>query len=151
MTRRAGPPSPLQSGDLDTEIQRALSAWTAPPSASITLQYFGPIKSSDPNPAHEGDGNGTVLISFEDPNGEIDNPGLALGGGFATFSNGGVVGGQTFNRSRAVRVLSECGRPAGLIPTAPELQPCARARGWPHHRAGPHSRIIRRSCTPAVV
>ena len=41
---------------------------------------------------------GTVLISLEDPNDEITNPVLALGGGFATFNNGGVIGGQTFNK-----------------------------------------------------
>ena len=96
--RRAGPPSPLQSGDLDTEIQRALSAWTTPPTASITLQYFGSITVSDPNPRSPVSSTGTVLISLEDPNDEITNPVLALGGGFATFNNGGVIGGQTFNK-----------------------------------------------------
>jgi hypothetical protein len=96
--RRTTPPSPLQSGNIDTEIQKALSAWTAPTSASITLQYFGAIAVADPNPRTTVTGNGTVLISFEDPNNELTNPVLALGGGFATLSDGGVIGGQTFNR-----------------------------------------------------
>ena len=38
--RRTGPPSPLVAGDLDTEIRKALNAWTAPASASITLQVL---------------------------------------------------------------------------------------------------------------
>ena len=77
--RRTGPPSPLVAGDLDTEIQKALNAWTAPASASITLQYFGPISVSDSNPRTPVSASSTVLISFEDPNDEITEPGNRVG------------------------------------------------------------------------
>ena len=60
-------------------------------------------------------GNSTVLISFEDPNDEITNPVLALGGGFATFSNGGVVGGQTFNKFTSGYLIFQN---AGDLPTS---------------------------------
>ena len=88
-------PSPLLSGSVDTEIQTALAAWTNPTTASITLQLAGTTNQTDPYAAVSG--SGTAVISFEDPAGEINNPTLAIGGGWAS-SGGGVVNGMTFSR-----------------------------------------------------
>ena len=88
-------PSPLLSGNGVSELQLGLQAWTAPSTASITLQYVGMtnvVGSSSGLP------NGTGVITFEDPNGNIDNPTLAVGGGFAFTSGGGTVNGQAFGR-----------------------------------------------------
>ena len=87
-------PSPLFSGSGDTEIRKALSAWTNPPSASIILELTGTTNQADP---YFSLGDGTAVISFEDPKDELDNPTLAIGGGYA-ITGGGVVGGMTFDR-----------------------------------------------------
>ena len=75
--RNLANPSPLLSGNVDTEIQKALSAWTSPPSASITLQYAGTAGPSNSETPVPGSG-GSVLISFEDPDNAISNPVLAV-------------------------------------------------------------------------
>ena len=88
-------PSPLLSGDGVAELQLALQAWTAPSSASIILQYAG---STSVVGTGSGLPNGTGVLTFEDPNGTINNPTLAVGGGFAFTSGGGTVNGQAFGR-----------------------------------------------------
>ena len=85
------------------ELQMALSAWTAPATASITLQYAGTTNQADPKGPWNGiSSSGTGLVSFEDPNNEISGSVLAIGGGFAIFDSGGTVNGTVFNKySRA--------------------------------------------------
>ena len=113
---------------------------------------FGPISVSDPNPRTPVAGNSTVLISFEDPNNEITNPVLALGGGFATFSNGGVFGGQTFNRFTSGYLIFQN---AADLPTsfrqAPNFTRVVEHEVGHTIGLGRLYRYIRRSCTPAVV
>ncbi len=94
--RNASAPSPLVSGNIDTELGKALSAWTDPPGAAITLQYAGTTFQSDPYTAVSS--SGTMLITFEDPRDEISNPTLSIGGGMASLNDGGVVNGTSFNR-----------------------------------------------------
>jgi hypothetical protein len=102
--RNASQPSPLLSGNIDTEILKSLSAWTSPTSASITLQYAGTTVLADPYLPVSGNSDGTAVISFEDPNDELMNPTLAVGGGYAS-TGGGVVSGTTFNRFTRAYVI----------------------------------------------
>jgi hypothetical protein len=93
--RSSAAPSPLISGDGTAEIQSALSAWTAPPSASIVLQYGGTTAENDPGATTSG---GIGVIFFEDPHDELSGNVLAIGGGYATAGDGGTINGTTFNR-----------------------------------------------------
>lgn len=89
---------PVEIGDADAAIALALEAWTAPPTASITLTYGGRLSPGAGDPycgaAHAGAG----LVSFEDPTGEIPSGTLALGGGCADAFGGKVVNGTQFDR-----------------------------------------------------
>jgi hypothetical protein len=96
--RSTAAPSPLTSGDGTAEIQTALSAWTAPRSASIVLQYGGTTSESDPDAPSWPSLSGPVgVIFFEDPGNEISGSILALGGGYSS-GDGGTVNGTTFGR-----------------------------------------------------
>ena len=88
--------SPLTSGDAATELQKALSAWTAPPSASIILQYGGTTFQADADGPFTGLASAAGVITFEDPNNEISGSVLAIGGGWAGGS-GGTVNGTVFS------------------------------------------------------
>lgn len=88
-------PCPLLSGNCVPDTQLALSAWTAPASATITLQYVGTTNQAVAKGPWSGIGNGNGVITFEDPNNEISGSTLAIGGGFGT-SGGGTVNGMTF-------------------------------------------------------
>jgi hypothetical protein len=101
--RNTAKPSPLVSGNVDTEIARALSAWTTPASASVVLKLAGTTNQPDPLAAVST--TGTALISFEDPRDELSNPTLAIGGGFASLGDGGTVNGTTFNRYKSAYVI----------------------------------------------
>ena len=101
--RNTAAPSPLLSGDVDSEIQKALSAWTGPASASITLRYAGTTTLAQPREPITS--NGAAVISFEDPDDELSNPTLAIGGGFASLGDGGIVNGATFNRFTSAYVI----------------------------------------------
>ncbi len=96
--RSTAAPSPLLSGNGDAEVQTALSAWTAPTSASIVLNYAGQTAETNPDGPWPSLGSGVGVIFYEDPQDEISGSVLALGGGFATLGNGGTVNGMTFNR-----------------------------------------------------
>jgi hypothetical protein len=87
--------SPLTSSNIATELQTALSAWTAPPTASIVLQYGGSTFQSDPDGPFTGVASASGVITFEDPEDEISGSTLAIGGGWAG-GNGGTVNGTTF-------------------------------------------------------
>jgi Viral BACON domain len=85
--------SPLTSGNVDTEIGVALAAWTNPPSASLIFQAAGTTTfNSDP----EAGGYTGGLITFEDPNGDIDPPVLAFGGGGCSGCTTSTANGTTF-------------------------------------------------------
>lgn len=101
--RNTSAASPLTSGDIDTEIRKALAAWTDPPGASITLQYAGTTYQADPY-APVGS-SATALITFEDPRNEISNPTLSVGGGTASLGDGGIVNGTSFNRFTGAFVI----------------------------------------------
>jgi hypothetical protein len=88
-------PSPLLSGNGVAEMQTALSAWTAPASASITLQYGGMTTQGDADGPFNGLAAASGVVTFEDPNNEITFPTLAIGGGWAG-GFGGTVNGTTF-------------------------------------------------------
>jgi hypothetical protein len=83
--------SPLTSGNIDTEIAVALAAWTNPPSASLTLQFAGTTNQANPKSGFTGG-----VITFEDPNDEIDEPVLAVGGGGCTGCTSSTVNGTVF-------------------------------------------------------
>jgi hypothetical protein len=90
--------APPVSGNGVSEIQTALSAWTAPPSASITLQYAGTTSQSLPKGPWTGlPSSGIGVITFEDPQNELSGLTLAIAGGFVTAGAGGTVGGVTFD------------------------------------------------------
>ena len=98
-------PSPLMTGDGVLEFQRALSAWTAPASASLVLRYNGTTLQNAPNGSTgDADGpwngiasTGNGVITFEDPYGQMSGSTLALGGGYMT-NGGGTVNGTVFRR-----------------------------------------------------
>lgn len=90
-------PPPLLTGDAVSEIQTALSAWTAPPGASIILEYGGTTLQWDADGPWSGIPSNSGVISFEDPFNEISGSTLAIGGGWGA-SGGGVVNGTTFYR-----------------------------------------------------
>jgi hypothetical protein len=91
-------PVPLLSGDGVSEIQSALAAWTSPSSASIVLNYAGTTNQAVADGPWSGIPSNSGVISFEDPYNEISGSTLAIGGGYASFGNGGTVNGTTFNR-----------------------------------------------------
>jgi hypothetical protein len=93
----ASAPVPLMAGDGVAELQLALSAWTAPASASIVLEYAGMTNQPVAKGPWSGVGNGSGVVTFEDPNDEISGSTLAIGGGFGT-SGGGTVNGMSFFR-----------------------------------------------------
>ena len=97
-------PCPLLSGNCVPDTQLALSAWTAPASATITLQYVGTTNQAVAKGPWSGIGNGSGVITFEDPNNEISGSTLAIGGGFGT-SGGGTVNGMTFSKFTRAYVI----------------------------------------------
>ncbi len=101
--RNSSANSPLTSGNVDTEIGKALSAWTGRSGASLTLQYAGAIYQSDPYAPVSS--LGTTLITFEDPRDEISNPTLSVGGGMASVGDGGTVNGTPFNRFTSAFII----------------------------------------------
>ena len=90
-------PSPLTAGDGIAELQTALAAWTSPASASLVLQFAGTTNQAAAKGPWGGIGNGSGVVTFEDPNDEISGSTLAIGGGFGA-SGGGTVNGMPFFR-----------------------------------------------------
>ena len=90
-------PVPLTSGDGVAELQLALSAWTAPASASLILQYAGMTNQATAKGPWSGIPGNSGVVTFEDPNNEISGSTLAIGGGFGT-SGGGTINGTPFFR-----------------------------------------------------
>jgi len=96
-------PAPVAPASGVSELQLALSAWTAPTTASIALQYAGTTNQSAATGPWTGISNSaTGVLTFEDPNNEISGSTLAVGGGVAFYDSGGTVNGTVFNKySRA--------------------------------------------------
>lgn len=101
--RNALTPSPIQGGDIDTEIRTALAAWTNPPSAAITLDFGGtrsaaivPPPTPNDDPYCTNDNLGVGLISFGDPLDELPTGVLAIGGGCGSAATH-VINGHIFN------------------------------------------------------
>ena len=93
-------PSPLTSGSGDAEIAQAMTAWSAPAGASISLGYGGtrlvPASSIldcglPPTP-------GAGLITYDDPNDDITTSGVIALGGACTAGVPLTVNGQVFTR-----------------------------------------------------
>ena len=89
---------PLDSGNSDTEILKALAAWTSPAGASLSLAYAGttvvPAASTQTCAATAGAG----LITYEDPNDAIKTSGVIAIGGAWISSPARTVNGTSFSR-----------------------------------------------------
>jgi hypothetical protein len=92
-------PPPLVTGDAVTEIQTALAAWTNPSNASISVQYGGTALEPHYDGGWTTIAAHSTLITFEDPNSELSDVVLAIGGGFGqdTPGSGGVVNGISYD------------------------------------------------------
>jgi hypothetical protein len=91
-------PAPLISGDGSGEIRLALSAWTTGSQGALNLAYEGDTDQTPYGPWSALGGSGAGVIFFEDPNDEISDYVLAIGGGGGTYNDGGTVNGTVFNR-----------------------------------------------------
>ncbi len=91
---------PLDSGNSETEISRAMSAWTNPAGASISLAYGGtrlvPTTSILSCGAPPVLGGG--LITYEDPDDDITTSGVIAIGGACSSGVTAIVNGTTFSR-----------------------------------------------------
>jgi Matrixin len=109
--RNVSAPAPLLSGNGANEIQTALAGWTNPPSASITLQYGGTSFQTNPTGPWNGLGNGSGVITFEDPSSDVPSGALAIGGGVGTTGSGGSIHGQVFDGfTRAYVIFQKAAR-----------------------------------------
>ncbi|MBA2303532.1 MAG: VCBS repeat-containing protein [Acidobacteria bacterium] len=91
-------PAPLTSGDGTVEIRLALSAWTRSSQGALELAYEGSTDQQPYGPWSGLGGSGAGVIFFEDPNDEISEFVLAVGGGGGTLNDGGTVNDTRFNR-----------------------------------------------------
>jgi hypothetical protein len=90
-------PPPLLTGDAVPEFETALAAWTNPPSASVILQYAGTALESNAVGSWSTIPEHSTLITFEDPDDDMPDNVLALGGGMASVGTGGMVGGVLYD------------------------------------------------------
>jgi Viral BACON domain/Matrixin len=100
-------PAPLLSGDGTSEIQTAAAAWTNPSTASINLQYGGTSAQSHVKGPWSGISGPAVMVSFEDPNNEISDLTLAIGGCAGSLNAGGTIDGTTFHGCTSGFVIFE--------------------------------------------
>lgn len=91
--------SPLTTGNSDTELGQAMSAWTNPSGASITLAYGGTrlvaaasLLNCGSPPVVGG------LITYEDPDDDITTSGVIAIGGACSTGVTRVVNGTSFAR-----------------------------------------------------
>ncbi len=151
-------PSTIQGTDTDTQIRVALSAWTAPPTASITLAFGGTRDVAIVPPSTPADdpyctaGNlGVGLISFGDPLNELSLGTLAIGGGCGNSSTH-VINGQVFGAfTHGLVVLNDDAALAGFR-TAPNItrilqHEIGHGIGLGHSDQGPGN-IMHPSCCP---
>ena len=78
-----------------SRIAKATEAWTTPASARIALAYGGSRSAGGQDVHCSSVTAGVGLITFEDPDNEVDAPVIAIGGGWSG-SPSHVVNGQTF-------------------------------------------------------
>lgn len=97
-------PPPLP-GDAVAEIQKALAAWTNPPSGSLILHYGGTTTEANVSGNFATLPQRTGLISFEDPNNDIAPPVLAVGGGHVSYQTGGTLNGKTYDGFESAFVI----------------------------------------------
>jgi hypothetical protein len=89
-------PAPTTAPDVDQRIAKATEAWTAPPTARVSLNYGGTRSAGSEDVDCSSVNAGAGLITFEDPYNEISGSVIAIGGG----CSGGpshVVNGHTFS------------------------------------------------------
>lgn len=89
-------PAPTSAPDVDQRIERAAAAWTNPATARIALQFGGNRSAAVQDIHCSSVTAGVGLITFEDPDNEINGSVIAIGGG----CSGGpshVVNGQNFS------------------------------------------------------
>lgn len=91
-------PSPLAPTNPASQVQTAMASWTNSSITSLKLEYDGLTAQ----PTSEGPWDNTipadsVVISFEDPENEIDDPVLAVTVSFVTAGSGGTLHGTTFD------------------------------------------------------
>jgi len=91
---------PLDSGNSETEIAQALSAWTSPAGTSLSLAFGGTrmvpataILSCGAPPVPGGG-----LITYEDPDDDITTSGVIAIGGACSSGVTVIVNGTTFSR-----------------------------------------------------
>lgn len=113
-------PFTLTAGNVDTEIQTALSAWTNPASARITLNYGGlrshPAGATD-SPCDSAN-QGVGIITFDDPANLMTGNTLAIGGGCGGGTTKAVNGTNFTGFSHGFIIFNEL--PAGFT-TAPNF------------------------------
>jgi hypothetical protein len=91
-------PSPLDSGNSETEITQALSGWTNPAGASITLAYGGTrlVDAASILSCGSAPVPGGGLITYEDPADDITTSGVIAIGGACSSGVTRIVNGTTF-------------------------------------------------------
>jgi len=90
-------PSPLTSGNVDTEIATAAAAWTNPPTASLILAFGGTRSAGGATDVFcTSVTAGIGLVSFEDPHEDAGAGVLAIGG-FCASGPTTTVSGQSFS------------------------------------------------------
>lgn len=94
--RNPSAPSPMTGGgNVDTQIQTAVAAWTTPASSRISLTFGGQLNIGADAPDCGDTFLGGGLITFEDPFNEISGSTIAIGGGCSTLQNH-MVNGHSF-------------------------------------------------------
>ncbi|MFN8062588.1 MAG: hypothetical protein U0Q12_25775 [Vicinamibacterales bacterium] len=95
--RNPDAPAPVAGSNGDAEIQNALSAWTAPSTANLTLTFAGTRSLSGQSPYCTAATAGVGVVTFEDPTNEVGTGVLAIGGGCSTSAGAKTVNGQYFS------------------------------------------------------
>ena len=110
---------PLTGADTDEQMQVAMTAWTAPPAASITLAFGG--TRADSGPATSSTARRSTAASASSPSAtraiSCRRGRLAIGGGCYSFETS-VASGQTFNSfTNAYVIFNDSAAIAGYTTT----------------------------------
>ncbi len=92
-------PSPLDSGNSEVHIGQAMSAWTNPAGASLSLTYGGTrlVAASTILNCGTPPTPGGGLITYEDPDNDITTSGVIAIGGACSGGASRIVNGTTFS------------------------------------------------------